>query len=247
MMIALFSLSGAPGVTTVSLALAGSWPSADPVRMVEADASGGDVAAWWDVPPWPGVVDLAAASRSGQDHERPDLFSSTQVLPGGTRVCVAPSTAERTTAALELLAQNPKALRNGVTVVDLGRVGPEGASAALLGAADLAVAVTTGDAAQLKRVKEASSGWSSQNGPPIGAAVLGAEHSSREISSALGVPVWARLPRDRKAAAFLANRADPPRIHRRPLIKVARELAHTLIARAEDSPHLERVETEEAW
>jgi len=244
-MVALFSLAGAPGVTTLSLALAGAWPSADPVRMVEADASGGDVAAWWGLPPWPGVVDLAATSRSGQDHERPDLFSSTQVLPGGTRVCVAPSTAERTTAALELLAQNPKVLGEGVTVVDLGRVGPEGVSAALLGAADLAVAVTSGDVAQLKRVKEAD--WWGHNGPPVGAAVLGADHSSSEISSTLGMPVWARLPQDRKTAEFLANRANPSRVHRRPLIKAARALAHTLIARAENPTHPERVETEEAW
>lgn len=231
-MIAVFSLSGAPGVTTLSLALAGVWPDPAPVPIVEADASGGDVAPWWHLPPWPGVVDLAASSRSGQDHDRPDLTSATQVLPGGARVCVAPSSADRTSAALELLSQNPKALREGTSIVDLGRVRPQGPSAGLLAASDLAVLVCSGDIAQLKRVKE-SAGWMFRAGPHVGLAVVGGRGSEAEISEVVGLPVWARLPRDDKAARFLTGQGDAARIHRRPLIRAARSLAATLHSRTQ--------------
>lgn len=231
-MIAVFSLAGAPGVTTLSLALAGVWPGAGPVRMVEADASGGDVAAWWHLPPWPGVVDLAAASRSGQDHEQPDLTASTQVLPGGIRACVAPPTAERTSAALELLSQNPKALHQGTSIVDLGRLAPQGTSSGLLGAADLAIVVCSGDIAQLKRVKETTP-WLFRAGPQVGLAVVGARSSETEISEVVGLPVWARLPWDPKAARFLTGQGEAARIHRRPLIRTARSLAQTLNSRTQ--------------
>ena len=242
-MIAVFSLAGAPGVTTLSLALAGVWPGPGPVPMVEADASGGDVAAWWHLPPWPGVVDLAASSRSGQDHDRPDLATATQVLPGGTRVCVSPASADRTSAALALLSQNPKALRTGASIVDLGRVKPQGPSADLLAASDLAVLVCSGDIAQLKRVKE-SAGWMFRAGPHVGLAVLGAGGSDAEISEVVGLPVWARLPRDAKAARFLRGQGDAARIHRRPLIRAARRLAETLNTRAEPA---DQRAAEEVW
>ena len=241
-MIAVFSLAGAPGVTTLSLALAGVWPGPGPVPMVEADASGGDVAAWWHLPPWPGVVDLAASSRSGQDHDRPDLATATQVLPGGTHVCVAPSSADRTSAALELLSQNPKALR-GTSIVDLGRVRPQGPSADLLAVADLAVLVCSGDIAQLKRVKE-SAGMLFRAGPHVGLVVVGGRGSEAEISEIVGLPVWARLPRDAKAARFLTGQGDAARIHRRPLIRGARSLAETLNTRAEPA---DQRAAEEVW
>src|SRR5699024_8590554 len=163
-----------PGVSTLSLALAGVWPGPGAASMVEADASGGDVAAWWHLPPWPGAVDLAASSRSGQDHDRPDLATATQVLPGGTRVCVAP------------------------------------ASADLLAVADLAVLVCSGDLAQLKRVKE-SAGMLFRAGPHVGLAVVGGRGSETEISEAVGLPVWAHLPRDAKAARFLTGQGDAAR------------------------------------
>ncbi|WP_435107144.1 hypothetical protein [Nocardiopsis synnemataformans] len=225
MMVAVFSLSGAPGVTTLSLALASTWPAPGMARVVEADASGGDVAAWWRLAPWPGVVDLAAASRSGQDHETLDLGSFSQVLPGGLRVCVAPPTAERTTGAVGVLAHNPKALTE--TVVDLGRVAPSTPSASLLEAADVAVLVTTGDVAHLKRVKESAPGLRSRCAH-VGVAVVGADRSAAEISGAVGLPVWARVPHDPRTAAFLWGQGEVRRVNRRPLITAARTLAHAL-------------------
>ncbi|GAA1109913.1 MULTISPECIES: P-loop NTPase family protein [Nocardiopsis] len=231
MIIALCSLSGAPGTTTLALALAGTWPTQSPVRVVEADASGGDIAAWWNLPLWPGVVDLAAASRSGQDHDTPpEEFSRFfQVLPGGLPVCVAPSTADRVGAALDLLARNPKALAGeGVTVVDLGRLYPETSAQELLAGADAVVVVTSGDVGHLKRLKDASHDLR-ERCARVGAVVVGPSRSAGEVSEAVGLPVWAMLPRDVVAAEVLTGRREQGRrLRRRPLIRQARYLGHLL-------------------
>lgn len=229
-LIAVCSLAGAPGVTTAALALASTWPTAEPVCVVEADTSGGDIASWWRVPTWPGVVDLAAASRGGQDHEDTALGAYTQVLPGGMRVCVAPATAERIGSAIALLAHHPKALSaaDEVTVLDLGRLGPSSDSARLLAEADAVVVATTTEVCQLKRLRE-SLVMLRASSARLGVAVVGASwRSNAEISEALGAPIWARLPRDRRAAAFLAGQQHTPRIGRRPLIRAAHTLARTL-------------------
>lgn len=235
-MIALFSLSGAPGVTTLSLALASVWPDPDPVRVVEADASGGDVAVRWGLPTYPGLLEVAAAARPGQDLELPT--DGIQVLPGGLRVCVAPPTAERTAGALELLAHNPKALNGrgqGCTVVDLGRVAPGSVSTALLAAVDVAVLVVPGEAAHLKRVKEAVPDLF-VHAPRVGLAVVDAERSAAEITHAVGLPVWALVPHDPKTARFLVGRGEVRRVHRRPLIKAARTLAQHLHSHTDHAP-----------
>ncbi|MFL1427525.1 MULTISPECIES: hypothetical protein [unclassified Nocardiopsis] len=240
MIIALCSLSGAPGVTTLALALAGAWPTETPVRVVEADASGGDVAAWWNLPLWPGVVDLAAASRSGQDHDTPPQEFSRffQVLPGGLAVCVAPPTADRVAGALDLLARNPKALSltEGVTVVDLGRVYPETPAQELLEAADVAVVVTSGDVGHLKRLKDASHDLE-ERCARVGAVVIGPSRSAAEIADAVGLPVWAMIPRDVVSAEVLTGRREQGRrLHRRPLIRQARHLGRTLTEHAPSTP-----------
>lgn len=230
--IAVCSLAGAPGVTTVALALASTWPTEERVCLVEADASGGDIASWWRVPTWPGTVDLAAASRGGQDHEDTGLETYTQVLPGGMRVCVAPATAERTHHAVALLAHHPKALApsQGVSVLDLGRIAPDSESLRLLGEADLVVAVTTPELGQLKRLKD-SMVMLRASSAHLGIVVAGASsRRSGEISQALDAPIWARVPHDRRAAAFLAGQEQLPRVHRRPLIRAAHTLARTLRA-----------------
>jgi hypothetical protein len=211
------------------MALATAWPTAEAVCVVEADLSGGDIAAWWHLPVWPGLLDLAAASRSGQDHEDGAVGPHTQVLPGGLRVCVAPATADRTVGAVGLLAHNPKALTaaSGVTLVDLGRVTPHSAASGLLEACDTAVLVTTGDIAQLKRVKDSAAGLFVSS-PRVGLVVVGGRGGTREISTAVGMPVWGHIPTDPKTAAFLAGQAEAARVDRRPLIKAARDLATLL-------------------
>lgn len=230
MMVTLCSLSGAPGVTTAALALASTWPTDEAVRLVEADASGGDIAAWWHLPVWPGLIDLAAASRPGQDHDYDGEARFMQVLPAGVRVCVAPASAERTASALDLITQHPKALAwwAGVTLVDLGRVAPESAVMALEEEAQANVVLTTGDVAHLKRLKEAALGLKDSD-RPLGVVVVGTSRSAQEVEDAVGVPVWGHLPWDGKTADVLTGRREAvSRLHRRPLIKAAQRLGRTV-------------------
>lgn len=229
MMVTLCSLSGAPGVTTTALALASTWPTEDVTRVVEADASGGDIAAWWRLPVWNGVIDLAAASRPGQDHDHEDEQRFVQILPGGVRVCVAPASAERTMDALALITQHPKIMTSwtGVTLVDLGRVSPESQIMALSEEAAVTVVVTSGDLAQLKRLEETAP--SLRKGAQLGVVVVGPSRSTHEIEQAIGIPVWGHLPWDRKTADVLTGRRDSVgRLHRRPLVTAARSLGHTI-------------------
>lgn len=233
MMVTLCSLSGAPGVTTATLALAGTWPTEEVTRVVEADASGGDIAAWWRLPVWNGLLDLAASSRPGQDHDHEDEQHFVQVLPGGVRVCVAPASAERTAGALDLITRHPKTLTRwaGVTLMDLGRVSPESEVMELAEEAAVTVVVTSGDFAQLKRLEETAP--SLRRGSRLGVVVVGPSRSEREIEQAIGVPVWGRLPWDRKTAEVLAGRRETmSRLHRRPLVKAAQALSRALAEKA---------------
>ncbi|RCV57480.1 hypothetical protein [Marinitenerispora sediminis] len=157
--VALFSLGGAPGVTTVALALAGTWPEEAGAVLLEADAAGGDVATWHRLPPSPGLTDLAAAAR-----RRPAGPATAtgpgehaQGLPGGLSVCVAPVTADRAGGAVRLLADASPMLATGpgpAVVTDLGRLTPRSPTAHLARHADTALLLTRDDTAQLRRVKE---------------------------------------------------------------------------------------------
>src|SRR5262249_61331290 len=64
MLIAVASVKGAPGVTTLALGLAALWPELGAV-LVECDPDGGDLAARFGHHPDPGLASLAAAARTG--------------------------------------------------------------------------------------------------------------------------------------------------------------------------------------
>src|SRR3954447_7315288 len=51
--------------TTTAYALAVGWPTREVLRM-EADPSGGDIAAWLDVPEQPGVATAVTSAPSGE-------------------------------------------------------------------------------------------------------------------------------------------------------------------------------------
>lgn len=233
--VALCSLSGAPGVSTLAVALAGMWPQEVPAVVVEADASGGDVAAWWQMPSEPGLVELAAAVR----HEAgaaggADPVQCSRETPGGLRVCAAPATAQRAGTAVELLARHPHALRPGgeaVAVVDLGRLAPRSAAASLACSADAVVVVTRDEVAQLKRLKDSLPGLRSGLAH-LGVSVVGERESPAEIAEVLQVPVWGRIPPDARGAALVRGERAEKRPQRRPLPAAARDLGRRLVEEA---------------
>jgi hypothetical protein len=212
MIIAVCSLSGAPGVTTAATALTALWPSGPltiPV-LVEVDASGGDLGAWHRLSGRPGLVSLAASVRAvaqpdpdavrEEDGTRRVLLRHATELPGGLRVLHAPPTAHEAAAVVAALARRGHVLEGGVTVLDLGRVMPGTAGAHLLAMADAAVFTVAGDdAAQIYRISRCRE------------AVRDSRFSDAEITAETGYPVWANLPTDSTAAAYLRGAAIGPR------------------------------------
>ncbi|GLU47470.1 hypothetical protein [Nocardiopsis ansamitocini] len=233
--ISLFSLGGAPGVTTLAMALASVWPDEAGAVLVEADSGGGDVATWRRLHTSPGLIDLAAAARHREvqpaDSGEHSPLKHAQVLPGGLPVCVAPATADRSAGAVGLLAQHASVLRadhGPVTVVDLGRIAPRSPTAHLAVAADTAILVVQDEVAQLRRVKESAAAFA-DSFRSLRVVVTGGSDSTAEISAAVGLPVWGRLPRDEKGAAFLRGERNNRRPERRPLFKSAAALAADLL------------------
>lgn len=231
--VAVCSLSGAPGVTSLATAMAAAWPSGVltvPV-LVEADASGGDVAAWYGLEPGSaGLVSLAAASRTPvpggsyapasveavSSGSRDPVLRHALELPGGLRVVAAPSDPLEAGRAVEALARNPRLLKSGrVSVVDVGRAVPGSAGAALLRHADTAVVlVEAGRVEQAERLRVCAPVLASlrQDGVRVGLAITGAcPHTDGEVSQvAGGLPVWARLPSDPTGSGLVRGEYRPP-------------------------------------
>lgn len=120
MLIAICSLKGSPGVTTVALALAARWPQPARPVVVECDPSGGSMLGRFRLMPSPGLVSLTAEARRTTT---PDLlWSHVQHLPGGLPAVLAPPGPDYTRAALHTLLDGR---RNAVSVLRAGASAPD--------------------------------------------------------------------------------------------------------------------------
>ncbi|GLY68751.1 carbon monoxide dehydrogenase maturation protein [Amycolatopsis taiwanensis] len=240
MLIALCSMKGSPGVTSLAVALAAQWPHADSTRrlVAEVDPSGGDLAMRFGLPATPGLVSLAAAARRARGAAV--VWEHTQILPGGAGVLVAPPGGLHARAALHALISAPDgpllhtlAREPGVVVLaDCGRVDSGTPAEAISRRADALVLVTGTQADELShtaaRLSELAR-WT----PRPGLLLTGDGYSTAEVERELGVPAIGRLPHDPAAAATLTGHRPPP-AHRRGggLARAAAALARTLAAPA---------------
>ncbi|MFI7122651.1 carbon monoxide dehydrogenase maturation protein [Amycolatopsis sp. NPDC049868] len=218
MLIALCSLKGSPGVTTLAVALAMTWPQAASTRrlVAEVDPAGGDLAMRFGLPATPGLVSLAAAARRTRDPAV--VWDHTQALPGGARALVAPPGGTHARAALSTLATAPNgsllpvvARDAGVVVIaDCGRADPGSPAEAIARRADALVLVTgtQGDdlAHAAVRLGELAR-WT----PRPGLLLTGDGHPTVDVERELGVPAIGRLPHDPIAAATLTGHRPPAR------------------------------------
>jgi len=255
--VAVCSLSGSPGVTTLAASLAASWPVSAltvPV-LVEADASGGDMGVWHRRRGERGLGSLAAASRHPQTGQGDNpLLAHAEETSGGLPVVMAEPVANQCAAALHQLAQSPWLLRSGgVAVVDVGRIGPRTVGAYLLWQADAVMVAVREDAAHLARLAQFTSslGRLEESGVRFGAALVGGTRrfSDREIAEHTGMAVWARVPHDARSAAFvrgepissgwqwwvrtcawMRERRDISPVERLPLMRTARGLGERVEA-----------------
>jgi hypothetical protein len=239
-LIALASVKSSPGVTTAALALASAWKTAGRQLLVEADPSGGDLGLWLGLPAAPGLAGLAAAARHGHDAGLP--WRHARELPGGTHLITAPAGAEQAAACVAALtaAGLPQELASDPepALADCGRLYPGSPALAVAAAAAVTLLVVRPRVSELAHLEAAVRGLEQAGlrlalilAPDGRRPPAGPSYPAGEIAAALGVPVQAALPADRRAVEQLARRAGDPRPARRlPLLREAAALAAALDA-----------------
>ncbi|WP_319463012.1 hypothetical protein [Micromonospora sp. RTP1Z1] len=230
MLIVCGSLSGAPGVSTAAVGLAAQWPGGRAL-LVEADPSGGVVAARFGLAQQPGLTSLAASTRHGGGVE--SIAEHLQGLPLGIEAVVAPGSADTVAGSVTVLGRNSGTVLRGVAgvvVADVGRLYPGSPAGGLLPAAD-AVLVLASPATEYLDHVDARMPWLREVTRPgvLGLALAGpGSYPAGEIAARLGAPVWAVLPRDRWGAGVLTGRLVGRAWQRTRLVRALRDLAATL-------------------
>lgn len=243
MLIAIGSVKGSPGVTTLAVALAARWPAPGCPVVVECDPSGGSLAARFGLRTSPGLVSLTAAAR--QDPAPGLVWAHTQPLPGGLPVVVAPPGADYTRAALATLldARRPAvpilrgaAVRpNAVVIADCGRLDTGSPAYAIARDADRVLLLVRPRADELSHLAAGLSMvdlWAMR--PSL--VLAGDGYPGAEVTRELGVPVLATIPHDVAGAAALTGAAGR---RRGPARSQLGRTAHA-IARALLEPHAPR-------
>lgn len=245
MLIAVCSLKGSPGVTTLSIALAARWSRPSRLALVECDPSGGSIAARFGLASSPGLVSLTAAARRGTTAAM--LWSHTQPLPGGLATVVAPPGADYARAALSTLLDGRPAvsvLRNAATapgavvIADCGRIDSTSPAMSVVREADRVLLLVRPRADELTQLAAGLSMvdlWSLR--PAL--TLVGPGYSAAEITRELGIPVLASIPRDDAGARALCGypgaRRGPGRYA---LGKAAAQLATSLNTPGGEHPAL---------
>lgn len=235
-------------VTTTSIALASAWPSSDDAIVVEADPSGGDLAAWFDIPVTPSLSTVVTRVLDGS---WPEIERHTRLAPSGLRVIPAPSRAAEAQQAVgesaRSLVASLAAMRSPVTIVDTGRLLSPPSSHPFVGASSVTVLVhrqspqSSGAAAvRLQRLADQLDSFA--NTPcgvvvaVVGAAPFGLDEIETFLSASAGTTPIVGLPVDDLAAAVFGGRTgvSERRLARLPLMRAARDLA-AVVERALDS------------
>lgn len=236
MLIGLVSAGGSPGVTTTALAMGSVWPG--PVVVVDADPSGGDVAAAGG-----GVVDASLSNvlelvRLGRHDRLPQVLDTQiQTMPFGTPVVVGFGDPTQVGAvSWPDLAAGLAAVRHRDVLVDLGRWGIPFPPAPLLRACDLLLLVVRTQTRALRRAERIlpliRQDLNRANPGNVGVDLLVVDdHGSfsvADISRRLGVHVLGELPHEAKTAAVFSDGAAAPRhLERTPLLRSVQTLVRT--------------------
>jgi hypothetical protein len=233
-LVAVGSLRGSPGATTIALALGSVWQRPrHPALVVEADPDGGVLAARLGLGHHPCLTDLAVRVRAGA---RPDLvWEAAQALPGGAPVVVSHPSPDQCHATLRSaggrLAGMLQALADHDAVVDVGRLRPSSPAAPLTDAADIVLVVLR---PRLEDVDTAGQRLPSliEGTRAVGLVLVGDEPYHRaEVEAVLGVAVLAVVPVDARSAAAVTGGTPGPRVlHRLPWLRAVRALADGLAA-----------------
>lgn len=216
MLIAVGSVKAAPGVTTVTAALAALWPEAQHTRrlVAELDPSGGDLAVRYGLPATPGLASFAAATR--RTREPAAVWDHTHLVVGGSHVLPAPPAAAQAHAALTILASGPgssllhgAAANPGVALLaDCGRLDPATPAEAIARRADVLLLVSGTRPDELAHTATRLGELAAWTPRPC-LLLTGTGHPTRDVERALGIPTIGRLPHDPTGAAALTRITSP--------------------------------------
>lgn len=234
--------------TTTTLALAGAMSSGDDVLVVEADRTGGSVAAWLDAPVSPSLSTVVASLRGISDDSATTWTAIDALIRrsrSGVRFLPAPVRSVEAFRAVEEAEPTifPTIARWGYALVDTGRRAAVDGISRTLSLADIVVvchrqAAMSAAAAgvRMERTAELVEVLSGGSGRIIVAVIGDQPFELGEIGDFLESAAEPRpiapyqLPEDVLAAAVLAGRqgVSQKRFARLPLIRSCRGLAELI-------------------
>ena len=220
---------GAPGASTVALALALAAGSDRQVTLVDADPDGGGLAARLGASSTPGLVSMSAAGRHGF---HPDLIDHhTQALTNSVALLLAPPSCEQTSGALANLGRPfTEALATRASIADVGRWRLRSPASDLVSTADAALLVIH---PTLEGVAHARSQLDDlqQVCEQVSVVCVGDRpYGAAEVADALEVDAVAVVPADRRGATLIGSGGVSERwVNRSPLMRSMRALSTHLL------------------
>lgn len=225
--------------TTTAVSLASSWPVSEDAILVEADPSGGDLAAWFDLPTTPSLSTVVTRVLDGA---WPEVERMTRLADAGLRVIPAPprsgEAAQAVSESARSLVTTLATLRSPVVIADTGRLQPSPAAHPFVGSAAAVVLVhrqavqsSRAAAVRLQRLAEQLETLLSVPAQVIVAVIGSTPFDLGEIESflgdSIGTPPVVGLPVDELAAAVFGGRTGVSvrRLARLPLVRASRDLA----------------------
>lgn len=228
--------------TTTAMAICATWPNLGDVVLVEADPTGGDAAAWLDIPADPSLSTVVTELRTPNWYEVEPYCRPTK---SGVRVLPAPLSVNEARLAVNEAMRGlvqAAALTSTTCVVDAGSTPIPLSSHPFVASADVHLIVhrqasqsSRAAAVRLQRlagvVRDAGAGGSAVLVAVVGREPFGTLEIEEFLFESLGIQVEVvGLPIDQLGAAVLAGRAgvSPRRVRRLPLMRAASHLAWRL-------------------
>jgi MinD-like ATPase involved in chromosome partitioning or flagellar assembly len=229
--LALCSVKGSPGVSTLACVIGAVWPASRRVVIAECDPSGNDLAAHFGLSPLIGMTSLVI---SGRRSTGTGLDAHAQRLPGGLEVLVGPvnpDAARSLDRELGLVGSSLSSVAADV-VIDCGRLDLSAAGQAdAMRTSDHVAVIVRPDAAGLAQAHATLAAlqisWGSVQ--PWVVVMGSSPFDAGEIESLLGVPILGTVPLDHAAAAMACGRPGRARaFSRSPLVQAARHIVEEL-------------------
>lgn len=225
--------------TTTTVALASAWPVAEDVIVVEADPSGGDLAAWLDMPASPSLSTVVTRVLDGS---WPEVERHTRLADSGLRVIPAPpragEAAQAVSESARSLVTTLATLRSPVVIADTGHLPAAPATHPFVGSSAVTVLVhrqaaqsSRAAAVRLQRLADQIEALATLPAAivvaVVGAVPFGIDEIESFLRDSVGEQAVIGLPVDDLAAAVFGGRAgvSSRRLARLPLPKAGRGLA----------------------